>query len=35
MMVHVGRDTRSHSPGLAKLVVHAAIAMGATVIDLD
>jgi hypothetical protein len=33
MMVHVGRDTRSHSPGLAKLVVRAAIAMGATVID--
>jgi phosphoacetylglucosamine mutase len=33
MVVHVGRDTRSHSPGLAKLVVRAALAMGATVID--
>ena len=33
MTVHVGRDTRSHSPSLAKLVVRAALAMGATVID--
>ena len=33
MVVHIGRDTRSHSPALTKLVVRAAIAMGATVID--
>jgi phosphoacetylglucosamine mutase len=33
MVVHVGRDTRSHSPHLAKLVIRAACAMGATVID--
>mmetsp|Transcript_13862 Transcript_13862/g.28238 ORF Transcript_13862/g.28238 Transcript_13862/m.28238 type:complete len:601 (-) Transcript_13862:54-1856(-) len=33
MVVHVGRDTRSHSPQLAALVIRAARAMGATVID--
>jgi len=33
MVVHVGRDTRSHSPPLAALVIRAARAMGATVID--
>lgn len=33
MVVHIGRDTRSHSPGLANLVIRAARAMGATVID--
>mmetsp|Transcript_30561 Transcript_30561/g.62445 ORF Transcript_30561/g.62445 Transcript_30561/m.62445 type:complete len:620 (+) Transcript_30561:57-1916(+) len=33
MVVHVGRDTRSHSLPLATLVVRAAQAMGATVID--
>eukprot|EP00986_Skeletonema_menzelii_P012843 scaffold7241_cov152-Skeletonema_menzelii.AAC.2 len=33
MVVHVGRDTRSHSPHLAALVIRAARAMGATVID--
>jgi len=33
MVVHVGRDTRSHSPRLAALVVRAARLMGATVID--
>jgi phosphoacetylglucosamine mutase len=33
MVVHVGRDTRAHSPPLAALVIRAARAMGATVID--
>ncbi|KAL9181131.1 hypothetical protein ACHAXT_009936 [Thalassiosira profunda] len=33
MVVHIGRDTRSHSPPLAALVIKAARAMGATVID--
>jgi len=33
MVVHIGRDTRSHSPPLAALVIRAARAMGATVID--
>ena len=33
MVVHIGRDTRSHSPPLADLVIRAARAMGATVID--
>ena len=33
MVVHVGRDTRSHSPELASLVVRAARAIGATVVD--
>lgn len=33
MVVHIGRDTRSHSPSLAALVIRAARAMGATVID--
>ena len=33
MVVHVGRDTRSHSPALCALVVSAARAMGATVVD--
>lgn len=33
MVVHVGRDTRSHSPRLTALVVRAARAMGATVVD--
>ena len=33
MVVHIGRDTRSHSPRLANLVIRAARAMGATVID--
>lgn len=33
MVVHVGRDTRSHSPALAQLTMNAALAMGATVID--
>jgi phosphoacetylglucosamine mutase len=33
MVVHIGRDTRSHSPPLANLVLRAALAMGATVID--
>lgn len=33
MVVHVGRDTRSHSAPLANLVLRAALAMGATVID--
>merc|ERR1719232_2559272 len=33
MVVHVGRDTRSHSPRLAALVIRSARAMGATVID--
>ena len=33
MVVHIGRDTRTHSPPLAALVVKAARAMGATVID--
>jgi len=32
-VVHVGRDTRDHSPALAQLVVRAARAMGATVVD--
>lgn len=30
-IVHVGRDTRSHSPALAQLLIRAAQAMGATV----
>jgi len=30
--VHVGRDTRSHSPALAQLTIRAAQAMGATVL---
>lgn len=30
-VVHVGRDTRSHSPALAQLTIRAAQAMGATV----
>lgn len=33
MVVHIGRDTRSHSPPLSELVIKAARAMGATVID--
>ena len=33
MVVHIGRDTRAHSPPLAALVIRAARAMGATVID--
>ncbi len=33
MVVHIGRDTRSHSLPLASLVIRAARAMGATVID--
>lgn len=33
MVVHIGRDTRSHSSTLTALVVRAARAMGATVID--
>mmetsp|Transcript_12061 Transcript_12061/g.29461 ORF Transcript_12061/g.29461 Transcript_12061/m.29461 type:complete len:611 (+) Transcript_12061:167-1999(+) len=33
MVVHIGWDTRSHSPPLAALVIRAARAMGATVID--
>lgn len=33
MVVHIGRDTRSHSPPLAALVITAARSMGATVID--
>jgi phosphoacetylglucosamine mutase len=33
MVVHIGRDTRTHSPPLAALVIKAARAMGATVID--
>lgn len=33
MVVHIGRDTRSHSLPLAALVIRASRAMGATVID--
>jgi phosphoacetylglucosamine mutase len=33
MVVHIGRDTRSHSTPLAELVIRSARAMGATVID--
>lgn len=33
MTVHVGRDTRSHSPALSRLTIDAALAMGATVVD--
>ena len=33
MIVHVGRDTRSHSPHLTQLAVRAAQAMGATVVS--
>jgi len=33
MVVHIGRDTRSHSAPLTALVIKAARAMGATVID--
>jgi phosphoacetylglucosamine mutase len=32
-VVHIGRDTRSHSPALACLVVKTARAMGCTIID--
>jgi len=33
MVVHVGRDTRSHSLSLSQLAIRAAVAMGATVVD--
>lgn len=33
MVVHIGMDTRSHSPALTALVIKAARAMGATVLD--
>jgi phosphoacetylglucosamine mutase len=33
MAIHVGRDTRSHSPALTQLAIAAAQAMGATIIN--
>ena len=33
MVVHVGRDTRSHSFSLSQLAIRAVMAMGATVVD--
>lgn len=33
MIVHIGRDTRSHSSPLSQIAIRAAVALGATVID--